>query len=192
MVKHDSDLDILKGVSLSSCFFFVFINIFFLKEMLNGKDCDKVVQDKMDLMTKDAKYLHLLVKKRKCLVKDNEELLKKESRERMTTLEQIREEHSLTRTAKNESKENERQKISRTLMAKLVTAADFPGCPDYVPAMINVLKNILGMPPNKMGKYFFFKKTRNYFLDAAIISRIQQLLMIFNIPFFRNFFSNPL
>ena len=104
-------------------------------------------------MTKDAKYLHQLVKKRTDLINANEEKLKKEQRERMSTLNQIREDHSLVRNAKNESKESERQKISRTLMAKLVSAADFPGCPDYVPPMINVMKNILG---NYYVIFFFF------------------------------------
>lgn len=95
-------------------------------------------------MANDAKFLHNLVKQRTEVMKSNEEQLRKENRERMSTLQQIREDQSLNRVAKNDSKESERQKISRTLMAKLVSSADYPGCPDYVPPMINIMKNILG------------------------------------------------
>lgn len=121
---------------------------------------EKQVQDKIQVMTEDAKQLHKLLKQRQSEIKANEEKMRKESRERMSTLDQIREDHSLARTAKNESKESERQKISRTLMSKLVTAADFPGCPDYVPAIINVLKNILG----NLLYHFYFNVNRNYLI----------------------------
>lgn len=76
--------------------------------------------------------------------KINEAQLRKENRDRMSSLEKIREDHGLARSAKNEAKEKERQKITRTLLANLVTSADFEDCPDYIPPIINVLKNILG------------------------------------------------
>ena len=96
-------------------------------------------------MAEDAKYLQKLVKQRDNQINANEAQLKKDKHEKLSFLDKIREDLSVTRCTKNDEKEKDRQRVSRTLMAALVTAADYPGCPDYVPAIINVLKNILGI-----------------------------------------------
>lgn len=95
-------------------------------------------------MTSDARDLHRYVKERSTKIQINEDKLKRENVDRMSSLAKIRTTHSNIRNVKNDAKENERQKLSRTLMANLVTSADYPDAPDYIPDMINVLKNVLG------------------------------------------------
>lgn len=102
------------------------------------------LDDKLSIMNKEAQYLHQLIKHRKALIKANEIKLKKEKKKMMSNLDKIREDQSHFRCMKSDAKELERQKLSRTLMANLCTAADYPGCPPYVPHMINLLKNIMG------------------------------------------------
>lgn len=95
-------------------------------------------------MTEDAKKLHCLVKDRDLYLKNMSNKLEKEKKETLSSLSQIRARHSSIRMSKHEEKEKERKTLSRTLMANLVSATDFPDSPSYVPHMINVLKNILG------------------------------------------------
>ena len=95
-------------------------------------------------MSDDAKELHKLINQRNDQQKSNEEKLKKENEERLNSLMKIRAENSNMRNAKNDAKEMERQKLSRTLFSNLVSSSDFPDSPSFVPHMINVLKNILG------------------------------------------------
>ena len=108
------------------------------------KQRDELVQKQMDLMTKDAKSLHNMVKHRSELLKANDERLQQENEQIAANLRKIQSEESKKRHSKLEAKEHERQKLSRTMMANLVTAADYPDAPTFVPHMINVLKNILG------------------------------------------------
>lgn len=95
-------------------------------------------------MSEDAKELHTLINKRKSLLTEMEEKLKKKRNQTLSSLSEIRARHSNIRQAKNEAKEQERKALSRTMMAKLVSSSDYPECPPYVPDIINVLKNILG------------------------------------------------
>ena len=107
-------------------------------------DKDEKVNERIQIMSEDAKSLQQLLKRREGLVKDIEDKLSAENKERNASLSKIRNINSSLRTSKNEKKEQERQKLTRTLMANLCTAADYPDAPPYVPHMINVLKNILG------------------------------------------------
>lgn len=111
----------------------------------------------MNVMSRDAKYLHRLVKHRAALIKSNETKARKEKNSQLSNIDKIREENSKMRNAKNEAKELDRQKISRTLMANLVTAADYPDSPKYVHHLINVLKNILGI---SLKIYFYVEITK--------------------------------
>ena len=95
-------------------------------------------------MSNDAKKLHKLVKHRNTHLEAMQEKVRKEEAERKSVLLKIRESQNSSRMKKNDEKENERKMLSRTLMAKLVSASDYPDCPPYVPHMINILKNILG------------------------------------------------
>lgn len=104
---------------------------------------NEMVQTRLQMMSEDAKRLQSLVKQRQDLVKAVEDKLAKENKERQASLVKIRESHSSLRTARNEAKEKERRKVSRTLMANLCNAADYPDAPPYVPHMINVMQNIL-------------------------------------------------
>lgn len=111
---------------------------------MNQNEKDVKLQSKMDEMTNDAKYLHKLVKHRSMKIQSAEAQFKKENRERLSSIQKTRLDHSQIRASKNDAKENERQKITRSLVAALVTSADYPGCPEYVPPMINFMKNISG------------------------------------------------
>lgn len=111
---------------------------------MNENERSVLVDEKIALMSNDAKHLHELIKQREILINENVLKLKTEKKNQMSTLDKIREEHSQIRCAKNDAKEQDRQKLSRTLMANLVTAADYPNCPPYVHHIINFLKNILG------------------------------------------------
>lgn len=115
------------------------------------------MEDKLLAMSSDAKHLHKLVKHRDAQIKAIETKLKKEKRDKMSSLDKIRDDHSHMRCAKNDAKELERQKLSRTLMANLCTAADYPDSPGYVVHMINILKNILGKA------IFLLKKNETFF-----------------------------
>lgn len=95
-------------------------------------------------MTSDAKKLHKLVEDRENHVKDMNDKIRQETKERNSTISKIRDNQSSLRIKKIEEKENERKTLSRTLMTKLVSASDYPDCPPYVPHMINVMKNVLG------------------------------------------------
>lgn len=95
-------------------------------------------------MTEDAKSLNKLLKDRKDLVKSNEEKVAAENKKRLMELSKIRDTAKKMRMAKDDAKERERKKKSRTFMHNLETSADYPEAPQYVPHMINVLKNILG------------------------------------------------
>lgn len=95
-------------------------------------------------MSGDAKELHKFLVERKTLLDERDELLAKEKNDRLTSQLQARRKKSAARIDKEHSKENERKKVSRTLMANLVTAADYPDAPTYIPHMINVCQNILG------------------------------------------------
>ena len=103
-----------------------------------------MVDTKIAIMNQDVHHLNKLVKHRNAVIKDNERIIEKEKRNEMSALDKIREDHCQMRCAKNDAKEVERQKVSRTYMANLSTAAESPDCPPYVHHIINVLKNILG------------------------------------------------
>ena len=138
---------------------------------MNENERSVLVEEKIVEMSNDAKELHKLIKYRDDLIYENEMKLKNEKRQHQSTLEKIRDDQSNMRCAKNDCKEQERQKVSRTVMANLVTAADYPGCPSYVHHIINVLKNILGIQ-----KFFYF-----YFL---------LFLLLFFFPLRRNDFNS--
>lgn len=120
-------------------------------------DRDSLVQAKMVLMNNDAKKLHSLVKERNIIVKRNEEIVAKENRDRMSHIDQIRSRQIEVRTAKEDKKEKERSNLSRTMMANLVSSSDYPGCPPYVPHMINVMKNVMGNKALKYINIYIFK-----------------------------------
>lgn len=105
---------------------------------------ENVVKSKIDEMSEDAKMLHKIINQRNKVVEENEQRLAKENKERHASLLKIQKNQSSLRTARQDAKELERQKLSRTLMANLVTAADYPDAPPYVPHMINMMQNILG------------------------------------------------
>lgn len=119
---------------------------------------EELVQAKLLIMTKDARSLHNLVKDRQQVQKRNGENLAVEAKQRLQNLAKIRQEESKKRISTIDTKEQERKKISRSLMHNLTTAADYPGCPQYVPHMINILKNILG-------KFIIYRKKPFFSLD---------------------------
>ena len=104
---------------------------------------DVLVEARMKLMAEDARALLKLIEERNVKVKANEEGIARENKERQDSLADIRKAQSKARITKNKNKEEECKTISRTIMANLVSAADYPGAPRYVPDMINVLQNIL-------------------------------------------------
>ena len=95
-------------------------------------------------MARDANLIHELVKHRSFQVAANEEKVKKHNMEWNEDLKKMRVDLSNIRNAKNDAKEAERMKLTRTLMANLVSSADYPDAPPYVHHMINVFKNIMG------------------------------------------------
>lgn len=103
-----------------------------------------MIQARITLMSGDAKRLHKLVKERQDHIEGMEEKKRNEKEERVSSLAQIRESQSILRQKKNDAKEQERTTLSRTLMTKFVTSADYPDCPPFVPHLINMLKNIIG------------------------------------------------
>ena len=109
-----------------------------------NKDTEKMVQAKMSDMSNDAEQLHKLIRQRTALLKKNV-LFENEEKDRNSKLSKIREQQSSIRSVKNDAKELERLKLSRTIMANLISSADYPECPPYVPHIINVLKNMSGI-----------------------------------------------
>lgn len=127
-------------------------------------------------MSADAKTLNKLVKQRETEVKKNQKKIVTENRERLEKVDLVRKKNSSLRSKKNDEKESGRKAISRTLMANLVSAADYPDAPPYVPHMINVLKNILGMHMHVISTlniifYIFFK---NNYRGCNHNSRVRQ------------------
>lgn len=96
-------------------------------------------------MSEHAKELHSLIKERKKLVDSYEEKHAKEKKERLEGVEKIRQTHANMRSAKNDAKERDRQAAARTMMANLVSSADYPDSPPFIPHLLNVLQNILGI-----------------------------------------------
>lgn len=105
---------------------------------------EKCIEEKIEAMTADAKELQRLVKERKGLIDEHEKRLAKEKKDRKESLDKVRNMHTNMRSAKNDAKEQDRQAVSRTLMTNLVTSADYPDAPAFVPHLINVIQNILG------------------------------------------------
>lgn len=105
---------------------------------------EQLIETKILQMKHDCKALNNAILKRQTLIDANSKKNSKESEEKMSSLSNIRQNQSRSRTARNDVKEQARHKVSRTLMANLVSAADYPDAPSYIPPLMDFLKNILG------------------------------------------------